>query len=75
MAAPKLEWYRSIAGSNSSALISPRISEGVLRDAKMAFDSGRYATVNERLATAPDSNPVRFLRSLSAYRGLKPKAG
>lgn len=46
-------------------------AEGVLREAKVAFDSGRYATVKEKLSKVPDSPPVRFLRALSAYRGLE----
>ncbi len=53
------------------AELAPYFAEGALRDAKVAFDSGRYATVKEKLSTVPDSNPVRFLRALAAYRGLE----
>lgn len=48
--------------------LSPYFGEGVLAEAKAAFDAGRFAQARALLADVPASLPVRFLRALAALR-------
>ncbi|GMU59963.1 MAG: hypothetical protein AMXMBFR34_17260 [Myxococcaceae bacterium] len=52
----------------SRADFAPYFGSGILAEAKAAFDAGRYSTARSLLAEAPGSQPVRFLRALSALR-------
>ncbi len=48
--------------------VAPYFGEGVLAEAKAAYDAGRFTLAREKLDAAPDSVPARFLRAMSAYR-------
>jgi len=48
--------------------LAPYFAEGVLAEAKAAYDLGRWGLAKEKLAAAPDSNPARYLRAMIAYR-------
>ncbi len=50
------------------AQLAPYFGDGPLAAAKAAFDAGRWSAAREKLAAAPDSNPVRFLSAMAAYR-------
>lgn len=47
---------------------SSYFAEGVLGEARAAFDDGRYRDVREKLKGQGDGPPVRYLRALSAVR-------
>ncbi len=48
--------------------LSPYFAEGPLKEAKEAFDKGRYAQARTLLDGQGDALPVRYLRALSAVR-------
>lgn len=48
--------------------LAPYFQEGKLREARQAFGQGSYTRAREKLDAVPDSNPVRFLRALAAFR-------
>jgi soluble lytic murein transglycosylase len=48
--------------------LSPYFLEGKLREARQSFAQGSYTRAREKLDAAKDSNPVRFLRALAAFR-------
>lgn len=48
--------------------LAPYFSKGELQKAKEAFDKGAYQKARELLAKQADSQPVRYLRALSALR-------
>jgi soluble lytic murein transglycosylase len=48
--------------------LAPYFLEGRLREARQAFSQGLYARVRQKLEGVDDSNPVRFLRALAAFR-------
>lgn len=48
--------------------LSPYFSEGKQREARQAFGQGAWTRAREKLDGLDDSNPVRFLRALAAFR-------
>ncbi|MBL8920767.1 MAG: transglycosylase SLT domain-containing protein [Myxococcaceae bacterium] len=48
--------------------LSPYFLEGKLREARQAFAQGAYTRAREKLDPVNDTNPVRFLRALAAFR-------
>lgn len=54
--------------SMERADLSPYFLEGKLREARQAFAQGSYTRAREKLDAVKDTNPVRFLRALAAFR-------
>lgn len=48
--------------------LSPYFATGKLREARQAFGQGAFTRAREKLDGVDDSNPVRFLRALAAFR-------